>query len=44
MWRNAEVNDLFEWMRQFNESKTKSQQQVGFYGLDLYNMNEPSVK
>jgi protein-L-isoaspartate(D-aspartate) O-methyltransferase len=37
MWRNVEVLELVEWMRSYNRGKP-AQAQVGFYGLDMYNM------
>lgn len=38
MWRNKEIDNLLHWMREFNTGKDTAHQ-VGFYGLDLYNMN-----
>jgi protein-L-isoaspartate(D-aspartate) O-methyltransferase len=38
MWRNAEVLDLVEWMRNYNSGQAL-QARVGFYGLDMYNMS-----
>lgn len=37
MWRNKEIQDLVDWMRDHNENQTP-QQRAGFYGLDLYSM------
>ena len=37
MWRNTEVRDFVEWLRGYNEGRP-SQQQVGFYGIDLYSL------
>jgi protein-L-isoaspartate(D-aspartate) O-methyltransferase len=37
MWRNVEVLELVEWIRSYNRGKP-AQAQVGFYGLDMYNM------
>jgi erythromycin esterase-like protein len=37
MWRNTEVRDFVEWLREFNASRG-THRQVGFYGLDLYSM------
>lgn len=39
MWRNTEVAALIDWMRAHNERRTDAAHQVGFYGLDLYNMS-----
>ncbi|WP_374300035.1 erythromycin esterase family protein [Paracoccus sp. (in: a-proteobacteria)] len=38
MWRNAEVAGLIEWMRDWNRGRAL-EDQVGFYGLDLYNFH-----
>lgn len=38
MWRNMDVLDFLDWMRQFNESRTRTQR-VGFFGLDLYTLH-----
>jgi erythromycin esterase-like protein len=35
MWRNADVVAFVEWLRQHNED-LPLEQQVGFYGMDLY--------
>ncbi|KAJ9300754.1 hypothetical protein DTO271G3_1918 [Paecilomyces variotii] len=37
MWRNREMQDLVEWMRDRN-SKLPAEKRAGFYGLDLYSM------
>ncbi|KAJ6102205.1 hypothetical protein N7486_004632 [Penicillium sp. IBT 16267x] len=37
MWRNREMQDLVEWMRNWNKDLPPSMR-VGFYGLDLYSM------
>lgn len=37
MWRNREMQDLVEWMREWNKDKPE-ERRVGFYGLDLYSM------
>jgi protein-L-isoaspartate(D-aspartate) O-methyltransferase len=39
MWRNAEVRDFIDWMRQHNETVRAIERRAGFYGLDLYNMS-----
>jgi erythromycin esterase-like protein/predicted phosphoribosyltransferase/predicted alpha/beta-hydrolase family hydrolase len=38
MWRNEEFRDFTDFLRQHNDRKTQTDQ-VGFYGLDIYNMN-----
>lgn len=35
MWRNMEILDFVEWLKKHN---TKSKDKVGFYGLDLYGL------
>ncbi|KAG2418332.1 hypothetical protein HFD88_001433 [Aspergillus terreus] len=39
MWRNREMQELVEWMRNRN-AKLPHDQKAGFYGLDLYSMGE----
>jgi len=39
MWANSEVQKLIRWMRRHNHQVTENQQ-VGFYGLDVYSMFE----
>jgi erythromycin esterase-like protein len=37
MWRNIEVRDFIEWLRDFN-NKRGQQEQVGIYGIGLYSL------
>jgi erythromycin esterase-like protein len=37
MWRNTEVRDFVEWLREFNRGRPDSRK-VGFYGMDLYSL------
>ncbi len=37
MWRNVDVRDLVAWLRDHNAA-AGAEQQVGFYGLDLYSL------
>lgn len=37
MWRNHEVHDFVEWLRQHNTHLSK-EKTAGFYGLDLYSL------
>ena len=37
MWRNTEVCDFVEWLRQHNSGRSTALQ-VGFYGMDLYSL------
>ncbi|CAM1501365.1 Fc.00g105270.m01.CDS01 [Cosmosporella sp. VM-42] len=36
MWRNMEVRDFVQWLREYNKTHFDS---IGFYGLDLYSMS-----
>jgi erythromycin esterase-like protein len=38
MWRNADVVDLIDWLRAYNQDRAADLPEVGFYGLDLYSM------
>ncbi|HEY7504240.1 MAG TPA: erythromycin esterase family protein [Gemmatimonadales bacterium] len=38
MWRNAQVAEFVEWLREHNAAIAESKPRVGFYGLDLYSM------
>ena len=38
MWRNHEVRDFVDWLRQHNESGIDPDHQVSFHGLDLYSL------
>ncbi|KAB8078555.1 erythromycin esterase-domain-containing protein [Aspergillus leporis] len=37
MWRNREMQELVEWMRNYNTG-VPDNQKAGFYGLDMYSM------
>jgi erythromycin esterase-like protein len=37
MWRNTEVRDFVEWLREYNHGRSP-REQVGFYGIDLYSL------
>lgn len=37
MWRNTEVRDFVEWLRDYNKGRGR-REQVGFYGIDLYSL------
>jgi erythromycin esterase-like protein len=39
MWRNAEVDAFIRWLRDHNRERAY-QQMTGFYGLDLYNLQD----
>jgi protein-L-isoaspartate(D-aspartate) O-methyltransferase len=38
MWRNTDVEDFTEWLRQHNQG-IEAPARVGFYGLDLYSLS-----
>ncbi|HEX8733968.1 MAG TPA: erythromycin esterase family protein [Pyrinomonadaceae bacterium] len=38
MWRNTEVLEFVEWLKEFNADKPLSNQ-AGFYGIDLYSLH-----
>ncbi|MGB3783732.1 MAG: erythromycin esterase family protein, partial [Priestia megaterium] len=40
MWANQEINDLIEWLRDYNNNLPAHQPKVGFYGLDVYSLWE----
>jgi len=41
MWRNADVLDFVDWLRQYNEGASPAAT-AGFYGLDLYSLGASS--
>ena len=38
MWRNREVAEFLDWLRQHNGTLAERDRRVGFYGLDLYSL------
>ena len=38
MWRNEEVHEFVEWLRDRNLRKREREERVGFHGLDLYSL------
>jgi erythromycin esterase-like protein len=38
MWRNKDVVDFIDWLRNYNDSLTADRSKAGFYGLDLYSL------
>src|SRR6195256_367134 len=38
MWRNTEVREFVNWLREWNDSLPDGAPRVGFYGLDLYSL------
>jgi erythromycin esterase-like protein len=39
MWRNADVLDFVDWLRDYNDRRASDTAPVGFYGLDLYSLH-----
>lgn len=39
MWRNAEILDFVGWLRAHNDKTGRSDDSIGFYGLDLYSLH-----
>jgi erythromycin esterase-like protein len=39
MWRNTDVLNFINWLRQYNDALPQNARKVGFYGLDLYSMH-----
>jgi erythromycin esterase-like protein len=38
MWRNSDVVEFVEWLREWNDALPSRAPKVGFYGLDLYSL------
>jgi erythromycin esterase-like protein len=39
MWRNTDVLEFIEWLREHNDARPASSAKTGFYGLDLYSLH-----
>lgn len=39
MWRNTDVVNFVDWLRQYNDALPKNATKAGFYGLDLYSLH-----
>jgi erythromycin esterase-like protein len=39
MWRNTDVGEFIEWLREHNDALPPSSAKTGFYGLDLYSLH-----
>ena len=39
MWRNEVMPGFIDWLRKFNDSRTKGSEKAMFLGMDFYNMN-----
>jgi erythromycin esterase-like protein len=38
MWRNTDLAEFVDWLREFNDGLPSGAPKVGFYGLDLYSL------
>jgi erythromycin esterase-like protein/predicted phosphoribosyltransferase len=38
MWRNADVLDFIQWLRDANDARAPGEPKTGFYGIDLYSL------
>jgi protein-L-isoaspartate(D-aspartate) O-methyltransferase len=38
MWRNTEVSEFVEWLREYNREVREPSRRVSFHGLDLYSL------
>ncbi|HEY9741109.1 MAG TPA: erythromycin esterase family protein [Coleofasciculaceae cyanobacterium] len=39
MWRNTEVVNFIDWLREYNNGLPQNATKAGFYGLDLYSLH-----
>ena len=39
MWRNADVVEFVQWLRDYNDALPPGQPKTGFYGIDLYSLS-----
>ncbi|MCD6061863.1 MAG: hypothetical protein K0S16_2174 [Moraxellaceae bacterium] len=39
MWRNTDVVDFVDWLREWNDARPAGRSATGFYGLDLYSLH-----
>jgi erythromycin esterase-like protein len=39
MWRNTEVAQFVDWLREYNDAQPPQVAKAGFYGLDLYSLH-----
>lgn len=39
MWRNADVVEFIDWLREYNDALPEGKRKAGFYGLDLYSLH-----
>jgi erythromycin esterase-like protein len=38
-WRNADMRDFVDWLRQRNDTTSDAREKAGFWGLDFYSLN-----
>jgi erythromycin esterase-like protein/predicted phosphoribosyltransferase len=39
MWRNADVLEFVQWLREYNDALPAGKPKAGFYGIDLYSLS-----
>ena len=39
MWRNADVLEFVQWLREYNDALPPGKPKTGFYGIDLYSLS-----
>jgi erythromycin esterase-like protein/predicted phosphoribosyltransferase len=39
MWRNADVLEFVQWLREYNDALPPDKPKTGFYGIDLYSLS-----
>src|SRR5260370_33218856 len=39
MWRNADVVEFIDWLREYNDALPEGRRKAGFHGLDLYSLH-----
>jgi erythromycin esterase-like protein len=42
MWRNSDVLEFVNWLRDYNDSLPRGARKAGFYGMDLYSFHSSS--
>jgi erythromycin esterase-like protein len=39
MWRNTDVVEFIDWLREYDDALPQGKRRAGFYGLDLYSLH-----
>jgi erythromycin esterase-like protein len=39
MWRNTDIVEFVDWLREYNDALEEGKRKVGFHGLDLYSLH-----